>query len=48
MVLAIRGSSSYEDLVTDLIDRPVDITDWVPEELKQVYLVTFAVASRKP
>ena len=36
VVLAIRGSNSYEDLITDLIDRPVDVRDWVPEDLKEV------------
>lgn len=31
MVLAIRGSYSLQDLVTDLVDRPVDISTWLPE-----------------
>ena len=33
---------SYADLVTDLIDRPVDISDWVPDCLKEV---TWALCS---
>lgn len=35
VVLAIRGSQSHEDLITDLMDRPVDIEDWVSDYLKQ-------------
>lgn len=34
VVLAIRGSSSVEDLLTDLMDRPVPIADWVPGDLR--------------
>lgn len=36
MVLALRGSHSMADAVTDLMDRPVDICDWLPEQFRQV------------
>lgn len=36
VVLALRGSHSMADAVTDLMDRPVDICDWLPEQFRQV------------
>ncbi|KAL6766765.1 hypothetical protein ACKKBG_A37265 [Auxenochlorella protothecoides x Auxenochlorella symbiontica] len=33
VVLSIRGSSSVEDLLTDVMDRPVQINDWLPADL---------------
>ena len=35
-VLALRGSNSMEDLLTDIIDRPVAITDWLPGAFVEV------------
>ena len=35
VVLSVRGSNSMEDLLTDMMDRPVDITTWLPQELRQ-------------
>ncbi|PRW33020.1 ubiquitin-like modifier-activating enzyme ATG7 isoform X1 [Chlorella sorokiniana] len=35
VVLALRGSHSMADAVTDLMDRPVDICDWLPEGFRQ-------------
>lgn len=37
MVLALRGSHSMADAVTDLMDRPVDISDWLPDGFRQVH-----------
>ncbi|KFM25577.1 Ubiquitin-like modifier-activating enzyme ATG7 [Auxenochlorella protothecoides] len=33
VVLSIRGSSSVEDLLTDVMDRPVQINNWLPADL---------------
>ena len=35
VVLSVRGSNSMEDLLTDMMDRPLDITAWLPEGLRQ-------------
>ncbi|KAL4447467.1 hypothetical protein ABPG75_004686, partial [Micractinium tetrahymenae] len=31
VVLSVRGTVSMEDLITDLLSNPVDVSDWVPE-----------------
>jgi hypothetical protein len=35
VVLSVRGSNSMEDLLTDMMDRPLDITAWLPDDFKQ-------------
>lgn len=35
VVLSVRGTSSYADMITDLVDRPIDMVDWVPDDFKQ-------------
>ena len=36
MVLAIRGTSSVADLVTDAVMHPEPIGDWLPAEYSKV------------
>lgn len=36
VVLAIRGTSSLADVVTDAVVRPAPVDDWLPEQYKSV------------
>jgi sn1-specific diacylglycerol lipase len=44
VVLVVRGSSSYADLVTDLVEKAVEIKDWLPEEFVRSYNIDEAKA----
>ncbi|KFM25325.1 hypothetical protein F751_0863 [Auxenochlorella protothecoides] len=41
LVISIRGTVSMEDLITDLLSQPVDVSDWLPPWVQEVRLTGF-------